>query len=39
MEPREDKTGNFLHAIQKYADEQKHKIESEVEHFKQQELK
>ena len=34
-----DKTGNFLNAIQKYADEQKHKIESEVERFKREELK
>lgn len=34
-----EKTGNFLNAIQKYADEQKHKIESEVERFKREELK
>ena len=34
----EEKTGNFLKAIQKYADEQKHQIESEVEMFKKEEL-
>ncbi len=34
----EEKTDNFLKAIQKYADEQKHQIESEVEKFKKQEL-
>lgn len=33
------KTGNFLNAIQKYADEQKHTIRSEVEKFKAEELK
>ena len=33
------KTGNFLNAIQKYADEQKHMIRSEVEKFKAEELK
>ncbi len=33
------KTGNFLNAIQKYADEQKHMIRSEVERFKAEELK
>ncbi len=35
----QNKTGHFLDAIQKYADEQKHKIELEVEEFKAQELK
>lgn len=34
-----EKTGNFLKAIEKYADEQKRKIESEVEAFKREELK
>lgn len=33
------KTGNFLNAIQKFADEQKHQIRSEVEKFKAEELK
>ncbi|MCQ4022876.1 hypothetical protein GMA13_07635 [Ruminococcus sp. zg-924] len=33
------KTGNFLNAIQKFADEQKHMIRSEVEKFKAEELK
>ena len=33
------KTGNFLNAIQKFADEQKHQIRSEVERFKAEELK
>lgn len=33
------KTGNFLNAIQKFADEQKHLIRSEVEKFKAEELK
>lgn len=35
----ETKTGNFLNAIQKFADEQKHQIRSEVERFKEEELK
>ncbi|MGN0550446.1 MAG: V-type ATP synthase subunit E [Acutalibacteraceae bacterium] len=39
MATTEEKTGNFLSAIQKYADEQKHRIESEVERFKKEELK
>lgn len=39
MANTEEKTGNFLKAIQKYADEQKHQIESEVELFKKEELK
>lgn len=33
------KTGNFLNAIQKFAEEQKHQIRSEVEKFKDEELK
>lgn len=33
------KTGNFLNAIQKFADEQKYQIRSEVERFKAEELK
>ncbi len=33
------KTGNFLNAIKKYADQQKHQIRSEVEKFKAEELK
>lgn len=39
MENTTEKTSNFLKAIEKYADEQKHKIESEVEAFKREELK
>lgn len=37
--PTGDKTSKFLTAIQKYADEQRDKINSEVEQFKQAELK
>ena len=38
MAVRDEKMSNFLAAINKYAEEQRNKIQSEVENFKQQEL-
>lgn len=35
----DNKMGNFLNAIKKFADEQKHQIRTEVERFKAEELK